>query len=378
MPQAKVDAISSIFVVRGISDVDKGIKELLSLMQRNGKPFYAAGSGSDRAGGLISQEDVVIIKVNSQWDQRGGTNTDLIRSLIGALVNHPEGFQGEVVIADNGQAQYGSTQKGGSLNYTNNNAEDRSQSMQKVADHFSNSYRVSTYLWDSITTNRVQEYSANDEEDGYVTGSAPNPRTGLILSYPKFRTSHGTFISFKNGVWDPESKQYNSDRLKVINVPVLKAHFLAGVTASLKHYMGVVSDKLTRKLGSRSHETVIRGGMGTQMAETRLPNLNILDAIWVNANPGTGPWTSYEEAVRAGVIAAGLDPAALDYWGAKHILMPTAKYTGHINLASIDPDFLEKGSFGNWLRVAQQELQTAGYQATIDEKNMIVYSSQIE
>lgn len=146
----------------------------------------------------------------------------------------------------------------------------------------------------------------------------------------------------------------------------------------MKHYMGVVSDKLTRKLGSRSHETVIRGGMGTQMAETRLPNLNILDAIWVNATPGKGPWTDYEEAVRVGVIAASPDPAALDYWGAKYILMPTAKNMGHINLSSIDPDFLEKGSFGSWLRVAQQELQTAGYPATIDEKKMIVYSSQIE
>jgi hypothetical protein len=99
--------------------------------------------------------------VNSQWDERGGTNTDLVKALVQAIIDHPQGFAGEVVIADNGQAQYGSTGSGGSLNYARNNAKETSQSMQMVADSFSD-YKVSTYLWDTITTKRVNEYVDGD------------------------------------------------------------------------------------------------------------------------------------------------------------------------------------------------------------------------
>ena len=65
----------------------------------------------------------------------------------------------EIIVADNGQAQYGSTGRGGSLNYSRNNAEDISQSVQKVVDSFAGSHKVSTYLWDTITRQSVQEYS---------------------------------------------------------------------------------------------------------------------------------------------------------------------------------------------------------------------------
>ena len=53
-----------------------------------------------------------------------------------------------------------------------------------------------------------------------------------------------------------------------------------GVTASTKHYTGVVSAKQTI-----AHISVSFRGMGTEMVEIRFPTLNILDAIWVNANP---------------------------------------------------------------------------------------------
>lgn len=36
---------------------------------------------------------------------------------------------------------------------------------QIVADSFAGSHRVSTYLWDKITTTRVGEYSEGDHED---------------------------------------------------------------------------------------------------------------------------------------------------------------------------------------------------------------------
>jgi hypothetical protein len=113
--------------------------------------------------------------------------------------------------------------------------------------------------------------------------------------------------------------------------------------------------------------------MGTQMAQTRFPNLNILDAIWINAKPRGGPSTSYEDAYQAGIIAASIDPVALDYWAAKNILMPAAREKGYDNPESLDPDNTSPGSFGSWLRLALAEIQNAGHNATVSEKSMNVY-----
>lgn len=376
---AQLGPASDIFILGGTSGNDRGVAELIDLMGDHNLLFYESSTTGNNKGstGIISSDDTIIIKVNCQWDERGGTNTDLLKALIEAIVQHPDGFVGEIVVADNGQAQYGSTGHGGSLNYNRNNAEDISQSVQKIVDFFANSYRVSTYLWDTITTQRVKEYSEGDATDGYVIDTTINPTTGAMISYPKFKTDFGTYVSFKLGLWSPQKQSYDSDRLKVINVPVLKSHGGYGVTACVKHYMGVVSDKLTSQLGARAHDTIATGGMGTQMVETRLPVLNIIDAIWVNANPDRGPRTLYNAATRVNVIAASLDPVALDYWTAKHILMQIAQNAGYTDTSSMDPDNISTRSFGQWLRLSMQELDQAGYQVTVDEDRMNVYVSQL-
>jgi hypothetical protein len=132
--------------------------------------------------------------------------------------------------------------------------------------------------------------------------------------------------------------------------------------------MGVGSDKL----GTGSHASVGRGGMGTEMAQTRTPILNILDATWINANPRSGPRTTYATAIRTNILMASRDPVAVDYWAAKHVLMQAARAVGHNDLSSIDPDD-QTSSFGNWLRLSMQELQKAGHQATMNENQMNIY-----
>ena len=49
--------------------------------------------------GLIDKEDVVLIKVNAQWKYRGCANSDVIRGLIARILEHPDGFDGEIVLA---------------------------------------------------------------------------------------------------------------------------------------------------------------------------------------------------------------------------------------------------------------------------------------
>lgn len=362
---------SDLFVVENTDGADNGFEKLIALMEDQALSFYQReGKNTENGGhGLIARDDVIIIKVNSQWDQRGGTDTDLVKSIIEAIVEHPDGFTGEIVVADNGQAQFGAKGRGGSLDWDENNARDRSQSMQKVVNMFSGSYKVSAYLWDRITENRVREYSEGDLEDGYILDST-SFRTRIQISYPKFRTKFGTHISFKYGVWNGQRKAYDSEKLKVLNVPVLKPHSIYGVTAAIKHYMGVVSDKLTRH---SAHNSVGRGGMGTQMRETRMPVLNVLDAIWIS--PRFGPGVSYSQAVENNMIAASTDPIALDYWSSKNILMKVAKEESNPDTDSMNPDIVTPGSFGYWLRLSMDELNEAGYQTTLGDANIRVFFS---
>jgi len=365
---------SDIYVVTNTTGYDNGFLASVSLMGSHGLKFYNSNLTWDNQGpdGLIDNDDVIIIKVNCQWDERGGTNTDLLKSIIEAIINHPDGFTGEIVVADNGQKQFGSDDTGGSLDWENSNAETHSQSVQKVVDQFSNSYQVSTYLWDYITLIQVDEYSDGNYTDGFVVNTTANSRTGVMVSYPKFQSKYGTNISFKKGIWNSSSNEYNSQRLKIINVAVLKTHLNFGVTASVKHYMGIPSDFLTEQHGARTHPTIDEGGMGTLLAETRMPILNVLDAIWIKVPPWAGPWNRYGEANRVNVTLVSTDPVAIDYWASKNILMQAASQLGYSDLTSMDPDNNASGSFGNWLQLSKEEINNAGYEGTTNYSQMNV------
>ena len=202
--------------------------------------------------------------------------------------------------------------------------------------------------------------------DGFVVEDTIRS-TGLEISYPKFTTEYGTRVSFKEGIWDTNTGTYNSEKLKVINMPVLKSHGGFQVTGAVKNYMGVPSDNLTSR---RAHNSVGRGGMGTQMAETRVPVLNIMDMIWIA--PDSGPRSLYSTAVQINKIAASLDPVALDYWASKNILMPEAVKLPGGRSASMNPDATEPGTFGHWLRLSMNELHRAGIWATMTESEIMV------
>ncbi|MHA2062327.1 MAG: hypothetical protein ACW963_08580, partial [Candidatus Sifarchaeia archaeon] len=115
--------VSDIFVVNGRTTPT--ISELIDLMSLRGLFFYRSNSIGENQGpeGLIARDDIILLKINSQWSERGGTNTDILQDLIQTIINHPDGFLGEIVIADNGQGY-------GSMDHTENNAENKSQSTQ--------------------------------------------------------------------------------------------------------------------------------------------------------------------------------------------------------------------------------------------------------
>lgn len=368
---ATVFPASNVYVVNGRGYASVSI--LINLMGIHGLLFYKSATTGPNMGptGLIATDDVVLIKINEEWSERGGTNTDVLKELIQAIVAHPDGFVGEIVVADNGQWQ-------GNMDWPQSNAENISQSTQDVVNMFSSRYRVSTYTWMPIRMIRVQEYSTGDMMDGYLRIIPPDPVTGIYVTYPKFQTAYGTKISYKNGIWNGATYE---NRLKVINLPVLKSHQSYGVTASLKHYMGVQSEQTAGGLGN-GHYTVGNGGMGTLFVQTRYPTLNIIDAVWVNANPPpeslSGPYTPYGRATRTNAILASTDPVALDYWAAKHVLVQAASIIGYNDTHTLDPDSSNSSgvigeAFGVWLNRTKNVIVNAGYQATTNENRMNVY-----
>ncbi|MFX0096085.1 MAG: DUF362 domain-containing protein [Candidatus Hodarchaeota archaeon] len=371
---ATVFPATDIYVTNGAAA--SHVSELINLMSSQGLHFYKSSKkgGIQDPEGIIASDDVVLIKINSQWAYRGGTNTDFLKELIQTIVDHPDGFSGEIVVADNGQGW-------GSMDWAFGNAENREQSTQDVVNMFSPEYDVSAYDWQAIRSTRVNEYSEGDQVSGYIVYDTIDPETGIIVSYPKFETRFGTRISFKHGIWNGMGYE---KRLKVINCPILKSHRVYGVTASVKHYMGVISQGRGFSGLTDSHSTVGTGGMGTLMVETGLPALNIIDALWVNANPypssSTGPMTDYSQATRANALIAGRDPIALDYWAAKHILIPTAGLIGYDDIRTLDPNNSEKKgldeAFGTWLNLTKNELVRGGYNVTTNEKQMNIHVYQ--
>ena len=291
------------------------VDALIRLLGEGGLPFYESAADYPGAGtgGLIAPNDVVLLKVNAAWDQRGMTNTDIIKGLISAILDHPDGFSGEVVIVENCEG-------GPDYSQALNNAENTSQSFQAVVSSFGDPSRVSTSSWWSFTDNLVYEYDGGDFRQGYVV-------LGNNVSYPKFTTGKGTNISLRKGIWTGSS--YDKSRLKLINVPVLKSHNAMGATGCVKNYMGVQSTHLANNI----HLDLMAGGlMGRLMNETIYPCLNILDAIWISPSHPDGPAGPYSKAVRTNILLAGTDPVALDWYAAKHVLYPVSGYGRH------DPD----------------------------------------
>lgn len=339
-----------------------GLDNLLRMMGREGLKFYRSPNVALLAGpdGLLARDDTILVKINYQWPERGGTNTDLLSGLIRRIIEHPDGFAGEIVVCEN--AQFNSTE---GFDRAANNAQNTSLSPHDVVVAFkSQGVKISHYDWTLVRYTSVQEYSAGNLQDGYVVG-AYNALLQGRPSYPKFKTEYGTYVSLKHGLWDAVGGTYDREHLKFINVPVLKSHHSTyGATACVKHYMGVV----TRELSTNSHSAIARGILGAVIGEVRPADLNILDCIWINANPYTGPQTPYGGATRRDQLVASTDPVATDIWAVKNILIPAFLANGYNPpwpTPSADPDD-PNSAFRRYLDNSLAYIRTAGFNATND------------
>jgi hypothetical protein len=314
---------------------DEGIDALIAEMEARNDFFYRTTS---QPTGIVGSTDVVVIKINNQWGGVGtgrlATNTDVLKGLIWRIVQHPDGFTGEVVIAEN-------TQKvNPNWNTSPANAEDPNQSFQDVVDTFGGlGYEVFLTSWDDygyVSGGNVGgagypagEYSHGNNDDLYILLEDSACAATNELSYPKFTTGNGTPVSMRYGVWDGAS--YDPDRLTLINLPVLKVHGMAGATIGWKNLIGFIAiDNNGGRFGSWNamHDAfwgylsgtyADYGLLGRQMSLVRAPDLNIVDAIWVaTGNNTSGPVS------RENVLLASTDPFAVDWYASEHVLRPIA------------------------------------------------------
>jgi len=292
-------------------------------MGDHGLKFYRSSQETDLGGpsGMIEPGDIVLIKVNAQWKYRGCTNSDLVRGLIQRILDHPDGFDGEVVIFENGQGR-GSLNcdtTGGKNSYpdasVHANANDKSHSFLYLVNTIFDDSRVSSYLLDPIRN----KFIGADEHvaDGY--------RKYENVSYPCFTTAGGHRVELREGIWQGSGYSQN---LKLINVPVLKHHDSGGseITASLKHLYGVVS--MSDGQSGFRHYGGLGETCGKMVVSVRTPILNIIDAIWVSQSSLRGYPAS--TTFRADQILCSQDPVALDYWAAANIMYPISKNPRHL------------------------------------------------
>jgi len=111
---------------------------------------------------------------------------------------------------------------------------------------------------------------------------------------------------------------------------VFKHHDGTGITGALKHMYGIVS--MSDGYSGIRHYTDCGTQCGKMVRMVRVPDLNIIDCIWVSHDSLRG----YPEDTtrRVNKLIAGTDPVALDYFASKHVMFPLGGWA----VAQHDPD----------------------------------------
>lgn len=335
--------------------VDPAMDSLCLIMASQGLYLYNTPSTPN---GIVEKDDIVVIKGNFQWDGRVTTNTDRIKGLIWRILNHPEGFEGEILVCDN-------TQDFGNIDQNTNNSEDESQSIIDVVSTFnSKGYPVHIVHWNKFRIETVQEYSADDMEDGYIYISSSK------ISYPKFKSPGENYISLKHGIWDDETKSYNEDRLCIINFPLIKGHSLMGSTIGLKNWVGVMTTAFAfQRYGSvdAMHYEYLWGeyALIARIMNETFPALTIIDGTWTNAYQHFS--ASSSSLFNTNCMIASTDPLASSWYAAKYVLCEV------VYRSNSDPDY-EYGRYGKALINLDLRFLTLQRQLTYNPKRISVYN----
>lgn len=305
-------------------------------LARNGDHIQNTGKVLELIGGvdsIVGPHDVVVLKCNGQWPNRGYTHTGCVKAVVDEILAIP-GFDGEVHICDNVQT-YGSTGQFGfdaGPGHRADNWPDHNWN-SLAAEYRGAGKSVATKRWYN-TSNDIA--GPADLEDGWLRNFFDFYGIPTYLSCPVYESplTAGRMIDLRRGVWEDGSYS-TARRLKVIYLPTLNYHSgYAGITSAVKCFFGSteihggISGKFREhyQIHSSSYQhsgipqntNAFRAGELTAryMLTLNAPDLFITCAMYSGHN---GRWSS---AAKTDTVLACSNPASLDYIACKNVISP--------------------------------------------------------
>lgn len=353
---------------RTSTHLGKGDKKSEVFISKNGTPQENLRKAISMLGGIdkyIGKKDIVVIKPNLQWWNQGRSNLAAIKAFIDILFEMPN-FKGEVIIAEN-------------IHFMDENLPESERDNIRGWTHFSEingdiegvNHNVNSLieLYTKQGFNNISKCHWRDGggkrdlwgngkgggltdnplvRDGYYWSSEEYIFKGFFgmkkwkvkMSYPIFTSSYsGITIDLKKGAFRRNrttgtAEVLDDRKVRLINFAALNTHGDdTGITSAVKNYMGITDMScgywgLEPKnyanihfCGDRYYRHAKAGPIGHFIKTIKKADINIVTAEWV----GWGSRTDITKAAQAKTILVSTDPFALDYVGAKNIVLPISK-----------------------------------------------------
>ncbi len=305
---------------------------------RNGTPISNVENVIALAGGIqqfVSHDDAVVIKPNGQWPNQGYTNTHCMKALIDVILNRPGGFAGEVIITEHVHRDASETLADRYCwNMSSANRQRNWPDMNYL--ELVNDYHTRGFA----NVNAIPMCDASSSSDwAAVTGpgDVPAGKHGWVRlpaytasngkqyrpSYAILRSSYsGNLVDLKNGVWANGS--YTGQGVKLMLLPTLNNHSgldsedYAGPTSAVKCHIGFIEGTSLHTVGYSSGEPGAVGeAVGHLITQVISPTFYLTCAEWT----GYGGRTS-ASATQTRTVGLCADPATLDYWMCKYVMLP--------------------------------------------------------
>jgi hypothetical protein len=335
---------------------------------------------------IVGDDDVVIIKVAAQWWNQGMTNVAGARRVIERVLARP-GFRGEIVVFENTHFRLAN---GSGLARAFTRPSERNvdvpgwTTLGDLASAYKDHPKVSFVGLVDAAPSELAGDPWHDPEHahGVYGGDGRGPignelRDGMRwdfarvfakkrgwfetsrtpLSWPVFRSpKSGLYVDLADGVREASGAK-TSRKLTWISLVTVNEHASTGLTACCKSAMGVLDMSCGRfgtdprtdgyqsvhYFGSPEATWRMAGPLAHFAREVRAPDLYVAIAEWVAVTP---PGFSDDEdirlsakgAQRAQTVVAGTDPVAIDYYCAKHVVLPIATAINAPRRAMLDVD----------------------------------------
>lgn len=306
------------------------------ILVKNGDHVQNISKALELLGGMdsiVGPHDIVILKGNGQWPNRGYTHTGCIKAVTDAILAIP-GFDGEVHICDNVQT-YGATGQfgfdAGPAHRADNWPDHNWNSL--AAEYQAEGKPVATKRWFNSATDIR---GPADLTDGWLRTFFDFYGIPTFLSTPVYASplTPGRMMDLRRGVW--EDGAYSAfRRLKVIYLPTLNYHsHYAGLTSAVKCFFGAteihggvygtfrghyqIHSSSYQHAGVDQNLNAHRAGELTAryMHTLHAPDLFITCAMYSGHN---GRWSA---AAKTDTVLACRNPASLDYIACKNVIGP--------------------------------------------------------